>query len=274
MVGKETLETNATEVDPLSDQGLEVGSPENDASTGDEGSPEGAQSDPVDGQQRDVVTPDFGGLPFKEISELVNAHKSLQGSYTKSRQELFNLQRQMEQITPILRQWQAEKQKAQTPQEKVDIPKFLETFIEKGPDALTPLIEKMVEARLGNFQGQLLSPIQQELNQIRTNSSVDKFMATHPEVTDADEDAIIEIMQENPWLEQIQSLPNRLEMAYNMLLRKEPQRFASRNANSAALNDMKSAASNVGTKSGSRGRVGKDEFDDVLSVAGKGRYGV
>jgi hypothetical protein len=162
----------------------------------------------------------------------------------------------------------------------VNIPKFLEAFIE-GPDkAIAGIVDKIVKEQLGQFQQTQLTPVQQQFWQMQKDASVDRFLSEHREVTDAGEEKIIEVMQENPWIQQeIKSIPKQLSVAYALAVQQHPDVFTKKEVEAAAagvesLRDMKASASGVGTKGGTRAtRQVRDEFDDVLSDGGRTRWG-
>ncbi len=245
-----------TEVD-LSDEGLGI-----DASASPE--PEVAAAPEV---QAPAAPADFGG--FKSSDELIKAHKDLQGLYQKSRNDFYQMQEQLRQLTPIVQEYQKSKQAPPPKEEEFDIPRFLETFI-NGPDkAINSIAGKHFEAQLKKFAEDQLTPLQRELEQMRNEKAVDRFMSEHSELTAEDEDALLNVIRETPWIQGIAAVSDKLDAAYSMLLRKEPTRFSERSEATPqrqGLQQIKQAASSMGAKAGTRARQNKDEFDEVLDL--------
>lgn len=259
MAEKEVVATNSPD-DLFSDEALGLSDvPEEKEVT------DGEQSSPTSTGEGEVKEekPTFGGLPFKSQDEFIRSHKSLQESYRQSREEIYRLKEMIQQFKPLLEQVQ----KGQVqPQPEVDIPTFLEDFLKTGPKAIEQVAGKTLEDRWKKFEQEHFSGLRQEVQKLRDERQIDRFLADHPEVKDEDEDALIDIVRATPWIRKMDaSLYEKLEAAYDRLTRKEPTRFSSRSGKeSQTLTSMKQAASSVGTKAGTRQRAAKDEFDEVL----------
>lgn len=238
----------------------------------------GAGSDPQAGVQsspnsdKDVQEPpDFGGLPFKSVEDFVKGHKSLQDEYRRSREDLFKMQEYLRAIAPMLERLNQAPQ-AGPKEEEPDIPKFLEDFIQSGPKAVEGIAGKHFDQRWKAFEKEQLTPLQERLDKLERKEQIDLFMQENPSLNSDDEDALLDVIRTTPWLRNMNaSAYEKLEAALGQLLKKEPTRFSSRKdgerqAVNQGWSSMKTAASSVGPKAGSRPKEPKDEFDEVLDL--------
>ncbi len=240
-----------------------------DAALGVESTPEVQSPQGATGEEGGQEVQNFEGLPFKSTQEFVKGHKSLQEEYRKSRDEIYQLQNYLRQVAPMLAQLQQGSRK----EDPFDIPKFLESFIQ-GPDkAIDSRADRRIEARLKDFTDRQFAPLQMELNKLRTEKEIDRFMGDHPEINSDDENALLDVFRATPWLRNMQgSISEKLDAALMVLSRKEPTRFsgrqdADRAAASRNLTSMKQSASSIGAKGGAKAKPGpKDEFDEVLEA--------
>lgn len=252
-------QTNTTP-DPLSDEGLGLSKPDEQSGTTDgvQSSPD-SQGDGQDGAQ----TPDFGGLPFKSMDEMVKGHKNLQTAYRDTRTKLYQMEQYLQSIAPQLEALRQPKGGAPEP---VDIPKFLEEFIQQGPAAISRIAGKDIDNRLQTQLG----PVMAQIQKLQNDREIDRYMGEHPEINSEDEDALLEIIYATPWIQRLNgTVSEKLDAALGALLRKDPTHFSSRATqaktdNSRDLNAMKQSAGMVGTKAGTRQKAAKDEFDEVL----------
>ena len=237
------------------------GTPEPEGSQGDPGKPQATQGDgstPGNAAAKPPAEPlDFGGLPFKDISELVKAHKELQSRATRRDQEFYAVLEAQKRLF-------AQQQAAGKPEPKPEDPEeFVRNFVTNPRGVLDSLIKSAIEAGIKEH----IEPIRGEVTGLRSNTELQGFLGAHPELEDADADLIMKAMDAYP---EVGTRKDRLEIWLRLAQEDNPQIRERIAAKKASLekpgNDAKKAASQGGHKSMTPRTGEEDPFDEVMNL--------
>lgn len=205
---------------------------------------------PAQSQEPTPAPEGIPGTPFKDVDGLVKSYKELQRLQSARDQELKHTRAQLTQLAQMLMQRQQQPQPQEKPAED-----FWKAFAENPTAVLQELMDRQLR---GQFD-QRLGPIQQELGAYKLNAEVDGWIKQHPEFTSQDEEALVEIMASNP---QLKSLPNRLDVAWDMLLAKRYRESQQQTAVAGA----KQVAGLGGKQASLAPQAPKDAFDELLDM--------
>lgn len=247
-------ETSGTNVDSIDDAFADP----TPAELGGE-QPEGSAT----GAPEATSTPnEFEGLPFQDLDALKNGYKELQRAYTQERIGSIEMSRRLKVLETATKATPAT-----TPAEtaaKQDTLERIKALLEDPDAVLEKAIGPLREDVKGLKAENLTLKREKELNTFYKEVEDAGF----GKLTDDDEQALVLIIKENPWM---QSAPvgAQLQTALNYLLRREPSRFTGRTAApSKDLTSAKRAATTAAPKGGSKtGGTQKDEMDEVLELA-------
>lgn len=244
------------EVQPASEQRQQppnAGEPKPDA--------QAQQPDPTND-----VPEDLRDTPFKSHAELKKAYKEQQRLVSRKDKEVQDLKQAAQQF--VRNQVAAEQGKPakQVTQKEADA--FLVKFIQDPNTTLQEKIDAIVESRVR----EALSPYEEKQRVEKVDKMITDFSAEHKGlINDADELAILRILDENPLLKKA---PNPLKAAFNFLIAEDPEGWAKRISDRKAAaerdaSEVKAAASGMGARrtSGTTQAKAKDEFDEVLEYA-------
>ena len=202
-----------------------------------------------------VNEPDFGGLPFKSVEELVKAHKELQGHSTRRNQEYASMQQVLQQVVPLLNK----KEQAEV---KEDPEAFVKAFVENPKAVLGELINAVLQGQVQKT----LAPIQGQVGSIGSKMELQEFQRNHPEFGDAEANLLSQIMDKYP---EVGRRSDRLEAWHKLMLAEHPevgeklkQKKVSLEASAA---EAKKAAALGGNKS-TNPKPPADEFDDLINL--------
>lgn len=205
---------------------------------------------------------EFEGLPFQDFAALKEGYKNLQRSYTQERIGSLEMAKRLKELEAAT--------KATTPTTKAEAAEKQDTLARikallEDPDAVLDQRIKPLETRLNELsKDNLALKREKELNSFYK----DVEDAGFGKLTDEDEQELLLIIRQSPWLASA-PLTHQLTTALNALLRREPTRFTSRSTAPKDSKDLTAAkrAAGVAPKGGSKASAGaKDEFDDVLDL--------
>ena len=257
----------ASGADPLADPAVgEPAAPVVDGGTGDEPA---SGAEPT-GEPQSQTTPQepsqevIPGTPFKNQEALIEGWKNIQRLVSSKDSEISILKRQLEQTAQFLQDFAGggKKPSQAGPDSKYTKENIWQEF-SKDPTAVMRSISEQVARELIDKQyGEKFNSWDSTLRGMQTESMVNKFIAGHPEFTAEDEDAVIKVLEQYPYLRQ---QPGGLEVAYNQVLADRYRAGETKQATTRAVADAKNIAGLGGKKSSlPRQQDTRDEFDDVL----------
>ena len=139
----------------------------------------------------------YGLDKFKTVEDALKAYKELEKKLGRDAEEKAALRRELEQIRQLL---QPKEQAAEGP----DAEKWIESFMERGPEAVVEIVERVLAERL--------APIQQYLTQDWYQREAQRFMAAHPDAAEYREE-MQRVLEEYP---EIATHPKVYEIAYHI----------------------------------------------------------
>lgn len=193
------------------------------------------------------------GTSFKDVASLAQGYKNIQRLVASKDREIREISQKFNELLYYIQQ--SQQQRGQQPQEQPE--DFWNRFTSKPKETMAELIEARVQEALQK----VVNPLQSDLGSLRNQSEVQTFLRAHPEFTEADEDAMVEILRQKPWL---RNSPTRLEDAYEILHGRRARETRTRDANTNAVKDAKISAGLGGKKSAVPNLGNRDEFDAVL----------
>ena len=219
------------------------------------------------------------GTPFKDQASLAKGYKDIQRLVAgKDRQlergqaEIAQLKQQLEVAIKTIQQVYGDKTKANVPA----IPQGDEFWRAFSKDPIA-LISQIIKEQAGslvqdplNKTGQRLDTLESKLTKAERRDLVNTFIADHPELTQEEEDEMVEILNAKPWLKEQEG---GLDMAYDAVLASKYRSGTARKEASDAVAGAKNVAGLGGKKTTlpSPAKPKGDIFDDVLELDKKER---
>lgn len=235
--------------------------PQGDEPVGDQldQSPEGDQDQPAAEAATRPGKP-IQGTPFKDQAALVDGYKNLQRLVAAKDRDIVNLNKQVETIVAALTGKGKQPAKVVVPQGQ----EFWNAFA-KDPNAV---LQQLVQAQLDQI---LETRVDGRIGKIETSISagekrekVNDFMRTHTDLTQEDEDAMVEILDANPHLK---DLPDGLELALDRVVASRYRASTKKSQTAAAVAGAKGVAGLGGKKTSLPSTSSsKDPFDEVLDL--------
>lgn len=237
-----------------------------DAVFTDEGVPEEPQTaeaeapapEPEGETSEEEAPPEFlKGTPFKTPDALVKSYKDIQRLVAAKDREI---QQGKQYLIELAKKMMATRQaQPGTSKKDADPAEFWPNFWTNPIQAIQQLAQQIADSAVQ----QRLGPVATNVQHLQNRAEVATFMSAHPELTPELEDAMTQVMQENPWLENV---PNRLEIAYRLTLQQQGAVAQKKAASVAAVKDAKQAAGMGGKRSALSVSNQGDEFDGVMDL--------
>lgn len=223
---------------------------------------------PVDGDQGQLQVQDgqggtppqptddpLKGTPFKDVAGIVKGYKDIQRLISAKDEKL-------KQLELVVNSLLGGRQPEGTPPAKqFDAAAWFQKF---AIDPQAALME-ILGSNMGNLlkeQGILprLEGVEANTRQSAIVTEVQEFVSRNPEITEKDEDEILEYLKENP---KLMEFPDKLDIAWDRITAQRAREQRQQTRQVDAVKDAKAAAG-IGGKPATANTQGGDEFDDVL----------
>jgi len=217
---------------------------------------EPGESPSTEEDQGKKEAPNFDGLPFKDITALVKGYKDLQSRATKRDQEYTQMQGILTQIIPQLPK-REQQEIAEDPEA------FVKSFVQNPKEVLNALIKQALTTSLK----ETVEPLQGEVRGLSGNLELQKFLESHPELEEGDENLILDAMDRYP---EFRGRRDRLDVWLKLVKDDHPEvreRMKGRKTElEKGASDAKKAASLGGRKSSTPASSQGDDFDDLVTM--------
>ena len=207
----------------------------------------------------------LAGTPFKDVAAVVKGYKEIQKLVGNKDREISGIKQQLDSVLNTMLQLNGGQDPRTAPNTKIPQGEEFWQAMYKDPQALLTQIVKYVQEKYNKEHlDPRLTKVEGSMSQYQRGVRVQTFLQKHPDLKVSDEDDIVEVMDNNPWLKDRE---DGLDIAYRMVLGDRYRVDAQKKATAAAVDPAKKVAGLGGKKTTLPvSNRQKDPFDEVLDL--------